>query len=88
MALGVVLLPSAFAYRGEDYLLDEEYGEIMAFLAARDVPSDFPRREFAQEPRSLIDETDHLLPAGDEVMAQVLLRVVKGLVAARATDVP
>jgi hypothetical protein len=77
LPLAVVLLPSRFAYRGENYLLEDQYAEIQRFLAARDVVSVFPRAAFGADPGGYLDRTDHLAAAGDRLMTEVLADLVE-----------
>ena len=73
----VVLFPPAVAYENGDFALQAEFDEIARELQAQGIAVRAPVREFGAAPRALQDDTDHLTPAGAEILAEVIWQDLK-----------
>ncbi len=74
----VVLLPAGCAYVDDNYALSDVYAEIASYAKSHGIHCVDPTAEFQRAPELFFDETDHLLPAGNELMAEVLARELEG----------
>ena len=68
----VVLLPSGVAFVDGRYAVADLYARVTRFLEEEGIPHLAPIETFANDPKRYIDETDHLVDAGNERMAEVL----------------
>jgi lysophospholipase L1-like esterase len=75
--LRVVLLPAGVAYRNGEYLLSRMHGEIGAFLASRGIPYRDAAEEFGREHERYFDATDHLVDAGNVLMADLMAQLLE-----------
>lgn len=76
----VVLLPAGCAYRDGAYQLAAMYDEIAAELGARGIPCCDPRARFAADPSNYFTVTDHLYPAGNLLITDVISELLGPLI--------
>jgi hypothetical protein len=75
--LSVVILPSVYAYEGDDYLLADMQGKVVAHIESLGIPALDPTADFADDPPRYIDPTDHLYDPGSQRMAESMLRLLR-----------
>lgn len=74
-AFTVALLPAGIAYDNNGtYMLSGMYDEITSTLAQRGIDVANPWRDFSERPARFFTDSDHLTPAGNERMAEILAR--------------
>ena len=73
----VVLLPAGAAYLDGEYVLADIHRRIEGHLRARGVPVFSPIDEFSAREGELIDETDHMHPAGIDLMGRLMAEFLR-----------
>lgn len=72
----VAILPSGTAYKNGQYELAGMVNEIEQFLKSHHIPYCSPIGDFRKNTTMLLDETDHLTPKGNEVMAKEISKMI------------
>lgn len=72
----LVLLPAGCAFVGESYALSDVYSDIGQVTSKAGIRTIDATEFFASDPARFFDNTDHLSLAGNELLAEVILREV------------
>lgn len=84
MSFAIVLLPSAYAFSSEGYLLEPIQAKLRAFLERERIPYADPIARFHAGAARFYDDTDHFHDEGNREMAEVMVELLDRARAARA----